>query len=154
MKRLLPALLLLSLLSTTLLGLPAHAQGAPFDIIDAIFKELSAKLKKPLDRTTTDWNYSEEVYPSSSLGCPKPDRPDTPGQVKGWDIQITADYVIYDYRASEKDNSYFLCSTTNLVKPTFTQTRNLSTSKPAPTALPPPTSTITPPPPATPTLPR
>ena len=70
MKRLLPALLLLSLLSTTLLALPAHAQGAPFDIIDAIFKELSTKLKKPLDRTTTDWTYSEKVYPSSSLGCP------------------------------------------------------------------------------------
>src|SRR5579871_4536813 len=99
MKRLLLALLLLSLSSAALLVLPAHAQGSPLDIIDKIFQELSAKLKKPLDRNSTDWTYSEEVYPSSSLGCPKPDRPDKPGQVKGWDIQITADYVIYDYRA-------------------------------------------------------
>src|SRR5258708_21288371 len=146
MKRLLFALFLLS---AALLALPAHAQGAPFDIIDKIFKELSVKLKKPLDRTTTDWTYSEEAYPSSSLGCPKPDRPDVPGKVKGGENKITADYVIYDYRASEKDNSYFLCSTTALATPTFTPTRNLSTATPVFTNTPTSTFTNTPSPTST-----
>ncbi len=89
-----------------------QAQGTePAALIDSIFNDLSQKLGRTITRRNADnWDWTEDVYPDTSIGCPKPGQTYTKGSIRGYKITITVNGVVYDYRAVKGSNAFFRCS--------------------------------------------
>lgn len=132
--RRLALLVLLALMVVPLLPVDAQAQE-PASIIDSVIQDLGQRLNKPLNRSNTYYEWSLNVYPDTSLGCPKPDTAYTQKQTFGFQIilrPIGSD-VSYDYRAYD-DGRFFPCSLPGLDEggaPT-----EAATAPPPPTAEP------------------
>lgn len=103
--------LLALLLSITATPGRSHAQGEPTAIIDAVFNDLSQRLGRSLTRKNVDtWDWTEDVYPDTSLGCPQPGQTYVKGSTRGYRITITYRGVVYDYRVVKDTGAFFRCS--------------------------------------------
>src|SRR5476651_1182008 len=106
---------LLSLLAAVLVSpIIALAQAEPTPIIDAAYKDLSAKLGVAVTRQgDSSYTFEQDVFPDASLGCPKPGIAYPQIVTKGYKILITYPRNsgnVYDYRASMDGTNLFQCS--------------------------------------------
>ncbi len=99
-------------------GINAHAQlSEPTAIIDAAFRDLSAKLGRNLTRQNTlNFAWEIDLFPDSSLGCPQPGQTYTQSQTRGYKITIVVQDTLksdtatsYDYRANADGTILFAC---------------------------------------------
>src|SRR5262249_20932385 len=61
------------------------------------------------------WNWSQEVYPDASLGCPQPGQAYAQQQTLGYQFTfVTYDGITYDYRVSGDQTIVILCSPTTV----------------------------------------
>ncbi len=106
------SLLVVGLISPVL----AFAQADPTPIVDAAYKDLSAKLGVSIVRQgNTTYTFEQDVFADSSLGCPQPGQAYSQVVTKGYKILITyprGGGNVYDYRASVDGTTLFQCSVT------------------------------------------
>lgn len=92
---------LIVLILVTLLVSPVQAQDV-LARIDQAMEHLSQQLglSYTITRSTDYWQWVEEAYPDSGLGCPAPGFTYAPTPNRGYRITITHEGVDYEYRAS------------------------------------------------------
>lgn len=99
---------LMLLLPTTLL----QAQGAP-DQINAALAALSTKVGSTVTiGGLQNWNWAQENYPDSGLGCPQPGRAYAQVVTPGYKFLLTYSGTVYDYRVSVDSQTVILCTET------------------------------------------
>jgi hypothetical protein len=115
-------LIVLSLL--VLVGAPVvHAQEAPQAVYSAL-SDLSTRLGTNLALSDlAAWSWSQQNFPDSSLGCPRPGLRYNQVVTNGFQVLLTYNGVVYDYRVTADAATVFLCSptgdgTTQVVQPT------------------------------------
>lgn len=87
----------------------AQTLQEPTALIDAILRDLSARLGITLSRVNINYQYSLNVYPSAALGCPEPGKVYAQSQTKGWQVIINPFAGgSYDYRAPDETH-FWLC---------------------------------------------
>ncbi len=91
----------------------ALAQQAPPPQVNAALADLSSRLaiSPPLTVGNLDrWEWSQSVYPDSSLGCAQAGQTYTTGQYVGYRFLLTYQGVTYDYRVSGDQTIVILCN--------------------------------------------
>ncbi|MDX1992596.1 MAG: SH3 domain-containing protein [bacterium] len=92
----------------------AAAQGAP-DQINLALADLSTRLGFPVTLEILDnWNWSQDDYPDTSLGCPQAGQAYNPLITVGYRFELTYGGSIYDYRVAADRSIVLLCSVTPL----------------------------------------
>lgn len=112
-------LLLIMLLALTLGILPtqiSHAQDGnnpPPEVaarIDQAMQHLNGFLgRTDINRQSAFWSWAEVIFPDSGLDCKAPGQVVTPGQVRGYKIEIRTQEIVYDYRLSADGALLVLC---------------------------------------------
>ncbi len=95
-----------------LLAIPSvgQAQSDPTERIDAAMRHLGEYLGgQTITRQSHRWQWQENVYPDTSLGCPVPGQTYTPEQTRAYSITITVDNVSYNYRTPRDGSVLILC---------------------------------------------
>jgi WD40 repeat protein len=111
-------LLLFLVLSTIVVS----AQGAP-EQINVALSELSNRVGRTLALgDLANWEWSQDNYPDTSLGCPQPDQVYAQVVTPGYQFLFTYGGTIYDYRVSADQTIIFLCSSVGEGEPTLTPT--------------------------------
>ncbi len=103
-----------------LLLIPAYAALAqqPPDTIDAALADLSKQVGKNVTVTDLDnWTFSGELFPDTSLGCPKSGQMYAQVQTSAVQFILVYESVSYDYRVSADKNIVVLCSSTGVTPP-------------------------------------
>src|SRR5438105_13396664 len=105
--------LLLTILIVIAASVPAsvRAQGIaePTTLVDAVLRDLSARLNRQVTRVTVTYQYNYSRYADASLGCPEPGKTYTQTSTVGWQVLITPSFGgNYDYRALN-ENTFWLC---------------------------------------------
>lgn len=109
---------LFMLLSLVLLPtLIAHAQQPP-DTINAALADLSKQVDKNVTFADLDsWSFSGELFPDTSLGCPKSGQLYAQVQISGVQFLLGYADVTYDYRVSADQTIVVLCGSTGTTPP-------------------------------------
>lgn len=114
-KRLFYMVLLLGMM--LLPTLAVHAQQPP-DSINAALNDLTNRLGKTVIFEDLDnWSFSGEIFPDTSLGCPKSGQVYSQVQTSGAQFILGYEDVTYDYRVSADRTIVVLCSSTGTVPP-------------------------------------
>jgi hypothetical protein len=138
-------ILLIGLLAATILMLsPAMAQGDPFNIIDAAYRDLSQRLGQTIARGgANSYSWQNEVWPDTSLGCPQQGQTYVQRTTAGYQITLYVSGSTYDYRATQDGSTLFLCAGTGaatIIAPTAnippTAADNTLPNTPIPTSAP------------------
>ena len=95
-------LVLVLWLSTAWVGIfTTWAQGDPPAIIDNAFVKLGQKLGKPIARGgDSNYSWTQNVYPDTSLGCPRSGAAYAQLITAGYKFLLTYRGKTYDYRVS------------------------------------------------------
>ncbi len=84
-----------------------HAQGAPAQV-DIALNDLSNRVGQTLAITDVNWQWFQETYPSTALGCEGGQG--TGGDFPAYQFLLTYAGVTYDYRVSADNTIVVLCS--------------------------------------------
>jgi hypothetical protein len=100
--------------------IPAFAVFAqqPPDTINAALADLGKQLNKNITVQDLDnWTFSGELFPDTSLGCPKAGQMYAQVQTSGVQFILVYQGVSYDYRVSADKNIVVQCSSTGVTPP-------------------------------------
>lgn len=98
-------------------ALTVQAQQPP-DTINTALTDLSNRLGKTVTFEDLDsWSFSGEVFPDTSLGCPKSGQMYAQVQTSGVQFILGYEGVTYDYRVSADKNIVVLCGSTGTTPP-------------------------------------
>jgi hypothetical protein len=103
-----------------LLLIPAFAAFAqqPPDTIGVVLDDLSKQVGKTVTVADLDsWTFSGEIFPDTSLGCPKADQAYAQVQTSGVQFIIVYQGISYDYRVSADKRIVVQCSSTGVTPP-------------------------------------
>lgn len=114
-KRLFYMALLLGMILLPTLAVKAQA---PPDSINAALNDLTNRLGKTVTFADLDsWSFSGEIFPDTSLGCPKSGQVYSQVQTSGAQFILAYENVTYDYRVSADRTIVVLCGSTGTVPP-------------------------------------
>lgn len=106
------------ILTILLMLLPLRSAFAQPNAIQIALDDLNTRLGTTLTLTDlNDWRWSESVYNDASLGCPQEGVMAAQVVTIGYQVILSYQGTIYDYRADQAGN-LFLCSTTTTSVPT------------------------------------
>ncbi|SRR5258706_2896661 len=80
-------------------------------VVNAAYEALSKQLGKTItanDRTLYVW--TQTFYPDTSLGCPQPGQTYVQKDTNGYQVTITYENIVYDFRAFGDGTGMFLCA--------------------------------------------
>jgi Tol biopolymer transport system component len=87
---------------------PVTAQAEPTAIIDTVMRDLSAKLGRTVNRVSSRYGWSQNLYDNAALGCPAPGVAYAAAQQLGYEIIVTVEKE-YNYRSSNDGKNIFQC---------------------------------------------
>ena len=97
--------------------LAVQAQQPPSSI-NAALNDLSNRLGRTVTFEDLDsWSFSGEIFPDTSLGCPKSGQLYSQVQTSGAQFILGYEEVTYDYRVSADQTIVVLCGSTGTVPP-------------------------------------
>lgn len=104
-------LLMLVLVAALVLGARAVSAQAPPSQIEIALQDLSQRVGRTVAlNDLTGWQWSQTLYPNTSLGCPQPDQVYSQVITSGYQFLLVYQGQTYDYRVSEDGNIIILCT--------------------------------------------
>jgi LysM repeat protein len=110
--------LLKSLALMTLLALGTALTLAQPDEIDRALNALGQEIGEPVElNNLTGYEWQEEVYSSTALGCPAEGQSYEQRAVRGYQFLLEFNGTVYDYRVSQESDAVILCSIEDVQPP-------------------------------------
>lgn len=100
--------LMLTIISITVSGATAQSDDE-LARIDQAMAHLSDYLGQPVSRATTEWSWTEAIFPDTSLGCPAPGVTYPQASIRAYTVTILFGGMRYDYRVSADGEVVILC---------------------------------------------